>query len=271
MAVTVEDLLADIEKRMVALGYEDFEELYSQDHDIQSLKELKRKLMDDAKALREEKKLKTRWTKELRDVLVKLSKVYKKDFYIYNGSIVIPGKISQESLKGKFILTIKDEFQECIKRILFNDEENRMIFIRELSEFKSLIDEFLECEEAILTAGVERSIIEVCDINKTLLVKDKMDIELESIKLDSEKFKPLEIDDTDVDIISTKKLFEMKYDGYPPIEGNIQLFPFYNEKDRPDVEFMCGDFEKRGLITLYYARFHVDYQYFDIYFKIYFF
>lgn len=271
MAVTVADLLADIEKRMIALGYEDFEELYSQDHDIQSLKELKRKLMDDAKALREEKRIKTRWTKELRDVLVKLSKVYKKDFYIYNGSIVIPGKISEEALKGKFILTIKDEFKECIKRILFTNEENRMIFIRDLSEFKSLIDEFLDCEGAILSVGVERQIIEVCDLNKTLLVKDKMDIELESIKKDSEKFIILEIDDSDVDIINTKKLFKMNYEGYPPIEGNIQLFPFYNEKEKPVVEFMCGDFEKRGLITLYYARFHVDYQYFDIYFKIYFF
>lgn len=271
MAVTVSELLEDIEKRMIALGYEDFNDLYSQDHDIKSLKEIKRKLMDDAKALREEKKEKTRWTKELRDVLVKLSKVYKKDFYIYNGSIAIPGKISEESLKGKFILTIKEEYTYCIKRILFENKENTVIFIRDLSELKNIIDENLENESAILPSAVENKIIDVYDVNRTLMVKDKMDTELNAIMEDSEDFIELQIDEKDPDIFNMKKIFEMKYKDFPPIEGNIQLFPFYNEKEKPSIEFMCGDFVSKGSIHLYYARYHVDYNYFDIYFKIYFF
>ena len=56
MAISIEELVADIEKRMTVLGYENFDELYNQDHDDKSLKLLKRRLMDEAKLARENKK-----------------------------------------------------------------------------------------------------------------------------------------------------------------------------------------------------------------------
>ena len=271
MAVTVEDLIADIEKRMKDLGYEDFENLYSPDHDLQSLKQLKRKIMDEAKALRDEKKERSKHTKALRDFLVKISKVYKKDMYIYNGVFVIPGKISEESLKGRFILSVKEEFQISIKNVLFPDSENKVIFIRDLSELKNIIDENIENKDIILPRAEELKIIDVYDYIKTSIIKDKMDSELQMIQSDSELFEPLVIDESDPDVLNLKKIFNIEYKDFPPIEANIQLFPFYAEKEKPFIEFMCGNFENKGRTKLYYARFHVDYTYFDIYFKIYFF
>lgn len=272
MADTRIDLIKDIEKRMTALGYENFNELYNQEHDLKSLKELKRRLMDEAKALREFKKEKTRLTKDLKSLLIKLNKVYRKDLYIYNGIYSIPGVISQESLKGKFIIKIKDEFEECMKEILFKNETNELIFIRDISELKSLVEENLEDKDIILSRAKESGVIEVCDEEKTNSLVLKMNDELELIKNNTELFISLFInDEEEPDIINMKKKFSIKYKDFPEIEGNIQLFPFYTEKDKPYIEFMSDEFEDNGSVKLYYAIFHIDYSYFDIFSKIYYF
>lgn len=272
MAISIEELVADIEKRMIALGYEDFEELYNQDHDDKSLKLLKRRLMDEAKLARENKKERTRLTKSLREVIVKLSKIYKKDLYIYNGIYVVPGKISEESLKGKFLVSIKTEYIEPIKSILFKKESNEVIFIRDISDFKTIIDDNIEDKDVILSRAKEAGIIDEFDEEKTNSFMDKLKDELESINTDRDEFIPLDIDiSNNPDILSLKRIFHIKYKDFPDIEGNIQLFPFFTEKETPYIEFMSDEFNNNGNIKLYYARFHVDYTYFDIYFKIYYF
>lgn len=272
MAISLAELVSDIEKRMVALGYEDLEELHNPDHDEKSLKLLKRRLMDEAKLARENKKERTRLTKALREVVVKLSKIYKKDLYIYNGVYVIPGKVSEESLKGKFLVSIKDEYLEPIKTILFKKESNTVIFIRDISEFKNIIDENIEDKDIILARAKETHIIDEFDEDKSNSFMDKLKDELESISSDRESFIPLDIDvSNNPEILSFKKIFHIKYKDFPDIEGNIQLFPFFTEKDTPYIEFMSDEFNNNGNIKLYYARFHVDYTYFDIYFKIYYF
>ena len=58
-----------------------------------------------------------------------MNKVYRKDLYIYNGIFAIPGVISDESLKGQFILKIKEEYHECLKEILFKNDSNENSFI----------------------------------------------------------------------------------------------------------------------------------------------
>lgn len=271
MAITEKDLIADIEKRMVALGYEDLEELYSPDHDIKSLKDLKRRLMDEAKEAKEQKKERTKYTKEFRNLFVKLTKVYRKDFYIYNGTYAIPGKISEESLKGKFILSIKEQYRRCVNEILFPDNENTILFIKDISEIKNVVDEFIEEKDKILPACLERGLIQKLSEEKFNEIKDKITTELDKIQQETEFFIPVEVDLSDPEVISLKKIFKMQYKDFPPIEGNIQLFPFFTENDKPFIEFMSEEFDNGGGTKLYYARFHIDYTIFDIYFKIYYF
>ena len=270
MAITFEDLQLDCEKRMVALGYEDLEELYSPDHDIKSLRMLKRRLMDEAKEKRELKKEQMHHPSNLKNTLIKLSKLYKKDFYVYNGIFILPGKISQESLKGKFLIVLKEEFVDSIKQTLFKEEKNTILYIKDVGELKTLVEENITNKDEIYQISLDRQIIEDVTDKQSQLVK-KIETELESIKHDSEYFVPVNIDTDDEQIISVKKIFCLKYKDFPNIECNIQLFPFFTEKERPTIEFMSDDFESNRGVKLYYARFHEDYEYFNIYFTIYYF
>lgn len=272
MADTINDLILDIEKRMSNLGYTDFGILHNKNHDLKTLKELKRKIMDEARDARDAKKERSKLPKALREVIVKLSKVYKKDLYIYNGVYSIPGIISDDSLKGKFLIKIKEEYQESIKDILFNDNENTLIFIRDISELKNIIDENLENKDGILPSAKERGVIEICDEDKSKPILEKMNNELDTISEINHMFIPLKIDeDSDPDIVSLKKIFEIRYKNLPSIECNIQLFPFYTEKEKPFIEYMSMEFTANGNVNLYYAIFHIDYLYFDIFLKIYYF
>lgn len=265
------DLIEDIKKRMTALGYENLEELYSPDHDMKSLKELKRRLMDEAKNLRDLKKEKTRATKELRNILVKFTKLYRKDFYIYNGQFAIPGPISEESLKGKFIVSIKEEFLPTIKEILFPDNENTLLFISDVSEVKNVIDNFLDQKDLVLPTCVERGFITKIAGDKYEFIIKSIHDEFEMIQDERDDFIPCIIEENDPEVISLKKIFKIQYKDFPPIEGNIQLFPFFTEAERPYIEFMSKEFDNGEKMKLYFARFHLDYILFDIYFKIYYF
>lgn len=262
---SIPDLIQDIEKRMIALGYEDFEELHNLDHDAKSLAVLKRRLMDEAREMRELKKQKSRIPKGLKDILSKLTKIYKNDLYIYNARFVIPGNTSQESLKGRFIVTMKDEYVEFMETICPHDT---MIYIKDISELKKLVDAFPTMAEAIYPNGLETKIIQI-ETNRLESLKEKMNEELEYIKIDTEHFIPLIIDDeNDPEIITLKKKFDIQFKEYPNIEANIQLFPLYTEKEKPFIEFMSDFYNQNSGITLYYARFHMSHTFFDTYFKI---
>lgn len=267
-----EELYADIEKRMIALGYEDFGELISQDHDINSLKLLKRRLMDEVKERRELKKERTKNTKMLRDFVVKVSRIFKKDMYIYNGIYVIPGIISQEDLKGKILLKINDEYIECVKKVLFPEEENKILYIPDISSIKALIDEFMEEEIRILLTGIERESIKNIEGDKYKKIHSSLFEELDKIAVDSNHFIPITFDYDDPDIIGLKKIFEIQYKDLPSIEVNLQLFPFVLES-KPDYIELMSDvfFEKENEMTIYYARFKIEFGYFEIHMKIYYF
>lgn len=271
MADTIESLKEDIEKRMVALGYEDFEELHSPDHDLKSLKELKRRIMDEAKELKEKKKELTKDTKAFRDFLVKLTKIYRKDFYLYNGTFLIPGKISTESLKGKYLLKVKEDLIPLIQSILQSEGKNEMLYIPDIALLKNLVDELIERKELIRKTAEDSQTLIVVPEEKTTSLLQHMNEELEHLKKDSNEFLPLEIDLSDEEILSIKKIFPIQYKDYPKIEVNVQVFPFFTEKTQNFMEFMCGKVENSGLVKIYYAWIHIDHEYFDIYFKLYYF
>lgn len=269
MADTIGSLIEDIEKRMVDLGYEDFELLAGPDHDLKSLKELKRQLMNEKKQRQLEKKEKTKNTNGLRDLLVKISKVFRKDFYIYNGIYIIPGELSKDNLKGSYLLRLQDEFSVYMKKILFKEPVNTIIFVSDISLLKGVIDENICDESKVLQEALDKNIIRVEDKDSYNEIYTFLKEEIKSIEKDSNDFISCEINvDDDPEIISRKKLFLIQYKNLPPIEGNIQLFPFFTEKEETPIEFMTNIMEESENMNIYYGRFHITYSYFDIYIKL---
>lgn len=277
MAVTYETLITDIQKRMARLGYDDLEELAGPDHDIQSLKELKKRLMQEEKDLKSTKKELTKDTKAMRDFLVKVSRIMKDDFYINKEGIIIPGKKTESEMKGKFTLESRPEYIMTINLILFstysvsgttligNESEHDLVYCRDISELKGLMDEFPDKKEAILDTAIKRGIVRIVDNPEYSHKIQQIEKEMSDIKAVSDDFISVPINTDDEEIFSIKKMFSIQYKDFPEMDVNIQLFPYINDKGFDFAEFMTGIFyEKKGETTLYYTRVHISFSYFDI-------
>lgn len=271
---SIGELIEDIEKRMIDLGYEDLEEFASPDHDVKSLMALKRRLMDEKKERQSNKKKLVENTKPFRNLLVKISRVFKKDFYICNGTFCIPGKLSGKEAKGTFVV-IDSIYKDNISAILKpdTDKEFTVYYIKDVSEFKVIVDEFIEDENNIFTVALERGCAYLVDdieaTNKGMSIVDILD----DIDKDSDKFKTISIDLNDHDIIDIKKRISIKYsEDYPAMEINLSMFPYcnVNEDGILNVDYMSGIYETSDNSNIYYVRFKIFTDELTIYLKKYY-
>lgn len=270
---SIGELIEDIEKRMIDLGYEDLEELASPDHDVKSLMALKRRLMDEKKERQSNKKKLVENTKPFRNLLVKISRVFKKDFYICNGTFCIPGKLSGKEAKGTFVV-IDSIYKDNISAILKpdTDKEFTVYYIKDVSEFKVIVDEFIEDENNIFTAALERGCAYLVDdieaTNKSMSIVDT----LSDIDNDSDAFKTITVNMSDRDIVDIKKRISIKYEDYPEMEVNLTMFPYcvVNDDGTLNVDYMSGIYEESNNSNIYYARFRIFTEELTIYLKKYY-
>ena len=127
----------------------------------------------------------------LRDIFVKLSRVYKDDFYLYNGELTIQGDASFSKLPGVMIMKFHEHSVEILKDFL-NITEGSVIHITSTDDIKTEIDQILlEFKEVLKTKTYDEAelLITISDrLSKVYQPMDKSESVMEIIQSINEKY-----------------------------------------------------------------------------------
>lgn len=266
MTTTKESLQEEI--RSIATGIEEELPMILDDPDasIQQLKDclalLKMAKKEKTQLQRQEKKK----IKDTRDFLVKLSRIFKEDLFIYNGLYIYPGKNSSDNLVGEYLLEISDDYKNLILENVCDGNKEDIFYIPSVLESKVALDSDNPHKSLLSTIKtIKRGSLEYDDIQNH--IKEI----LADIDLDTDLYITLPLLD-DPEIFSLKKIFSLKYENYKPVELNIDLLPMVTSETINEVEFCCGEYPTlSGNFPVYYVRFKIPSQYFHILTKYFYF
>lgn len=195
----------------------------------------------------------------LRDVFVKLSRIYKGDFYIYNAQLTIQGDESFTKLPGVIII----EFQEHIVNIFkdfLNITEGTMLHIKSTDDMKSAIDEILlDFKDVLKTKTYDESEMIITISERLSKVYPKMDdmnlitsttnmIETHYNQFSSKDYYTLDTSAPDynkvVEDLFTNKIYIELTDlnpdtNCPNVIVTASLFPMLTDKNIELFEYSC--------------------------------
>ena len=223
--------------------------------------------------------------KLLRDVFVKLGKLYKSDFYIWNGTRTIQGELSFAKLPSRISTIINDETVRLLKKYMrFTKGTDRVIYVNDTSPLKKAIDEIIMTnKEAIKTdPAVEITILPDVQQRLSSIYKDVLDKKMEKIKMEIIKYEstvvqydyytlPIEDDVYLNDVL--KKLFiekthiELKDQNElcPNVIIAAPLFPLLTEKNISLFEYTCTKLYEDDISILYAMVHRMSLDYFVLY------
>jgi len=271
----LDELKENITKRMKKLGYTDDEislKLESLKDDKKLLSEYKKDLIEKEKQDKALLKERTKYCDNLRDLCVKIKRIFKDDFYIYKSKFVIAGELTKDSLKGEIILIIDDEYCDYFDKVIGNKTTSNLLYVESGDNLKETFIKYIDNYEEVYDICIKENIISYVNDSTFKKIDDYVNTELNNERVDSDGYICVDIDEDDLDIKDMKKKFEMKYKNLPSIEVNSSLFPYLFTKYITKFEFMAKKMmtDKKSNLTIYYARFNIECLYFTIKLKVFY-
>lgn len=105
----------------------------------------------------------------LRDLLVKLTRVFKKDMYIYQGKYCIAGPESDEEAIGAIVCTLEPEYETVVKSEIIDHQDSKsQVILVNLAEAKVALDAGIEVpiREIIFKDTIEEVVTKVNEITE---------------------------------------------------------------------------------------------------------
>ena len=223
--------------------------------------------------------------KLLRDMFVKLGKLYKEDFYIWNGRYTMQGKLSFAKLPSQIATIINDESVNLLEKYLgFDKSVGKIIYVHDTSPLKKSIDEIIQTHKDAIKTDPAVEIAIFPNVKETLssIYKEVDDKKIEVIKTEILKYEEsvtsydyytLPIDDESYLNTTIQKLFEEK--TYIELEDcnklcpNVivaaPLFPLLTEKNISLFEYACTKLYEDNMSTLYTMVHRMSLDYFVLY------
>lgn len=188
--------------------------------------------------------------KGVRDFTVKLSKIYKKDFYIVDGSYLYPGMQSKVDLSGVLICEIEDVYREYLKDL--NITDTNLVYISDIKEFK---DDIINPKSNIDN-----------DTKLTELREEILNF-VNKVKLGYTTWNKFEID-TNV-FFDDKEIIELNsnIDDIPSVIIGLKMIPLISEKNIECLFYVCGKEETEMSLPIYYIIFDFHTPHFRIMMK----
>ena len=109
----------------------------------------------------------------LRDLLVKLTRVFKKDMYIYKGKYCIAGPETDEEAIGVIVCTLEPQYEAVVKsEVIDKQDTNSQLILMNLTEAKTAIDAGIEIpiREVIFKDTIEEVVSKVNEITEMFSV-----------------------------------------------------------------------------------------------------
>ena len=109
----------------------------------------------------------------LRDLFVKLTKVFKKDMYIYQGKFCIAGPETDEEAIGVIVCTLEPKYEAVVKsEIIDNQDSKSPLILLNLSEAKEAIDAGKEVpiREVIFKDTIEECVTKINEVTEMFTV-----------------------------------------------------------------------------------------------------
>lgn len=188
--------------------------------------------------------------KGVRDFTVKLSKIYKKDFYIVDGTYLYPGIQSKTELPGVLICEIEDQYKEYLKDL--NITDTNLVYINDIKIFK----------DDIITP---KSNID----NETRLseIRDEILNFVNKVKLGYTTWNNFEIDKNV--FFDDKEIVELdsNIDNIPSVIIGLKMIPLISEKNIDSLFYVCGEEESKMSMPIYYIIFDFHTPHFRIMMK----
>lgn len=233
----------------------------------------------------------------LRDIFVKLSRIYKSDFYLYDGKLIIQGDDSFEKLPGVMVVELHEHMIDILKYFM-NITPNSLYHIKSTDDMKSEIDLILlEYNEPFKTKNYDENeiIIPISDrISKVYPKVDNGDIICTMTEVITEKYncfsckdyytlnaEPDEYHKLIEDLFVNKiyiELHDINPNGVcPNVIVTASLFPMLSDKNIDMFEYCCDKVFDDGTDILFNITsrmildnftIYVSYDYTDMSYKI---
>ena len=192
----------------------------------------------------------TKALKSVRDFTVKLSKVYKKDFYIVDGSYLYPGIQSESDLSGIVICEIEEPYREYLKDLNITDFP--LIYINDIKEFK---DDIIS----------PKSVID----NETKLNELRKEIQyfVTKVKVNYDIWNKFEVDNGI--FFDEKEIIELSsnQETVPSVIIGLKMIPLISEKNIDNLYYVCDSEETKISLPLYFVLFDFHTPHFRIMMK----
>ena len=188
--------------------------------------------------------------KSVRDFAVKLSKVYKKDFYILDGTYLYPGIQSEADLPGKLICEIEEPYKEYLSEL--GIVNSSLVYISDVKTFK---------DDTI----TPKTIIE----NETKINEIKKEVYsfVDNVKKETDTWNKFEVD-TDL-FFDEKEIIEVQShkDDIPSVILGIKMIPLISEKNINDIYYVCNNEKTELSLPVYYIIIDFHTPHFRIFMK----
>lgn len=183
-----------------------------------------------------------------RDLIVKLSRVYKKDFYIIDGSYLYPGKLSVEEISGYMVCEIEEPYKEYLKELEITNE--KFIYISDIKTFKDDFTAKNIIDNETNYNQIRDEMFSFIDSVKKIPVWNSMNINLDTL-------------------FTLKEIVELESnrDDIPNVIIGNDMLPLVTEKNIQDLYYCC-DIEKIELkMKIYKVIFDFTIPHFRLMYK----